>query len=340
MRSKYSRCLLVFVCLSAALLLPAGAESSETTKLVEIDGKTITREQLDTFFNAYFYRPDVREKLASLPDFQKEAVIARGRSQALDKLVERRLLLSAAEERFLTNDQVSQIVDKLTENRVEEIRSRTQSWVGFVRQLHERDVSLEDWKTYLRETILIQNFIHEETQASRRIRPVEMRRYYQEHRDQFRQPRRIVYRQILVDPEQCEKPGNEEDLARQIRQKLLNGASFARLAEKYSLDRDQTEGGLHRVEAPKNKPEWMPPAVDGLKPGEISEVHKTQAGCSIARLEKIIPARVAPYEEAQDSIRKRLLENRQRTAREKLIKELRENAQVKVLPEGREILGS
>lgn len=317
----------------------AGAEP-EAKRLVQIDGKAITREELDTFFNAFFYHDEMRQKVARLPDFQQEAILARGRSQALSELIRRQLLLDAAKEQFLKDGRVEALVKDLTQKRIEEIKRNAGSHVSFVQSLHRRGLSLRGWKEFIRETILIQNFIWEKTEVNTRIRPVEMRRYYREHRDQFRRPRQILYRMIVVDPEHCEKAEDEEDLAQKIHWKLSEGADFAQLADKYSLDRDRREGGLHKVEVPEDDPGWMPSICRGLSPGEISEVQKTSAGCSIARLEEIIPARTVRYEDVQKEIHQRLLTSRRRQAQERLVEELRNEAHVRVLPAGKEMLGS
>lgn len=324
----------------SAAPVSVGGTETEGKSLVRIDGRPITHEELDTFFKAFFYRQEVRERVARLPEYQQEAVLARGRSKALTELIHRRLLLDAAEEQFLKNERTSALVEKLTEKRAEEMKKKAGSHVAFVQDLHARGLSLRRWRRFLRETILIQNYMWEKTKVNTRVRPVEMRRYYREHKDQFRRARQIVYRMIIVDPDKCKGTGTEEALAEQIHRQLSRGADFAQLAETYSLDRDRTEGGLRRVEAPEDDPDWVPSICRGLEPGEVSEVQETAAGCCIARLEDIIPASAPPFEEVQEDIHQRLLSNRRRQAQEKLLKELREQAHVKVLPAGREMLGS
>ncbi len=335
---------IVAVCAVTALVLAtpviAAETASEAPPLVKIDGENITQQDLDTFFHAFFYRKDVRKKLSSLPEFRRKAIIARGKGKALKKLIQRKLLLSAARQRFVKNDKIEKVIDTMTDNRLEQIKNSVDSWVGFVKDLHERDVSLREWKNLLRESILIQNFVHRETRDSIRIRPVEVKRYYENHRQNYTRPRTIIYRLLVVDPDTCDKSTSPEEMARHIRKKVADGADFARLAEKYSINRNDTQGGLKRVEVPDNKPNWMPPVVQGLKPGELSTVQKTDSGYSIARLEKILPAGPKPYKEVQNQIQKRLRKNRRRQVRKKLLKRLRQDANVEILPAGKELIGS
>jgi hypothetical protein len=339
MKHLYSAVFLAVVSLTgmAAPVLGAGEQG---TILVQVDGEPITQKQLDTFFNAFFYNERVRQRVQKLPEYQKEAVLARGRSKALGEMIHRRLLLDAAEERFMKDDKIAEVVERLTRKRTEELKKEARSEVEFVQGLHQRGLSLRQWREYVRETILIQNYLWEKTRSRSRVRPVEVRRYYREHKDQFRRPREIVYRMIIIDPDKCDNPDDERALAMKIRRKLEKGADFAALAERYSLDRDRTEGGLRRVEVPEDDPGWVPAVCEGLSEGEISDVQKTAAGCSIAQLEKIVPAHVAPFEEVQDQIRKRLIDNKRRDARKKLIEQLRKEAHIKVLPPAQDMVGS
>ena len=342
MSKKYVYVFLCVFCLSRFLAAPLEAEEAQDTgeQLANIDGQPITREELETFFNAFFDTRKIKEKIRELPDYQQEAVMARGRSKAFQELVRRRLLLDAAREEFTKNKRIQNVVDKLTEERAERMRKAAGSHIAFMKDLHDRGLSLERWKEYVRETILIQNYLYKETNMKSRVRPSTMRRYYEENKQQFQKPRTIVYRMILIDPDKCREGEKEQGLARRIRERLHDGAEFARVAEEYSIDRDRTEGGLHRVEAPESDSGWLPPACRGLEPGEISPVQHTESGCRITKLERIIPARVAPFKDVQEDIRRRLLKNRRREARKQLVQSLRQEATVEILPPGKEIIGS
>lgn len=320
----------------------AGAGSAASgpdpdAELARVGGHTITGEELTTFFKAFFLREEAARRVRDLPLLQRRQVLSRGRAQALRRLIERRALLQKVRPRFEEHPGVLEEVDRLVEERLRRAARESGSMVALMRQLHERGVSLGQWKDFMAETIMIQQYLWDRVESEVRVRPEQIRRYWRRHREEFRRPRQVLYRLIVVDPAGTETEQERRARAESIRRRIAEGASFAEMAEKHSLDRDRTEGGLRKVQAPEG---WLPPVCRGLEPGQLSEVLKTEAGFCIARLEEIRPARVPPFEEVQEEVRRRLVEQARSREQRRAIRELRQEASVTILPAGRKLLGS
>ncbi|MBS3763294.1 MAG: peptidylprolyl isomerase [Planctomycetes bacterium] len=313
--------------------------AEDSNKLARVHSHVIDREEMETFLNGFMMQDSLRRKLGSMPEVQRQQVLAQGRRRALEQLIERYLLLEAAHEELESNEKFRDVIDKVVDRRFGQLRETMGSLISVVRKLHDRGLSVEEWKEFMRQLVWIQNYVWKQTRIDRRVRPNEVRRYYRCNRESFRRPQRIVYRAILVDPAGCQTKEEEKEKANEILDKLQDGGDFAKLAEKYSLDRDETEGGLREVKAPKSDPDWMPPLCEGLQVGEISAVQETAAGFCIAKLEKVIPTHIPAFETLQNEIREKLAKQKRKETREEILKDLIEKGNVKLFPAGRTILG-
>jgi peptidyl-prolyl cis-trans isomerase D len=146
----------------------------------------------------------------------------------------------------------------------------------------------------------------------------EMEGYYQEHKDDFKEPEEVCASHILVKVKASpEAEGHADAEARKIAEGLLAqvkaGGELAALARKSSEDKGSATGGGdlgcfgrgHMVAAFEN-------AAFSLKPGEVSELVKTDFGYHIikigSRREETIPA----LSQVKDRIRQTLLSQRAR----------------------------
>ena len=131
----------------------------------------------------------------------------------------------------------------------------------------------------------------------------DLRRLYSQNLDSFRTPERVKVRHILLKTDG--KPASEEpkikakaeDLLKQIR----GGADFAALAKKNSEDTGSAVNGGAMpdwVTRGQTVPEFEKAAFS-LKPGQTSDLVKTQYGYHIIQVLQHEDARLQPFEEAK-----------------------------------------
>ena len=134
----------------------------------------------------------------------------------------------------------------------------------------------------------------------------DLRRMYSQNLDSFRTPERVKVRHILLKTEG--KPASEEpkikaqaeDLLKQIR----GGADFAALAKKNSEDTGSAANGGEYpgwVTRGQTVPEFEKAAFS-LKPGQTSDLVKTQYGYHIIQVLQHEDARLRPFEEAKSEL--------------------------------------
>src|ERR1039457_6851922 len=134
----------------------------------------------------------------------------------------------------------------------------------------------------------------------------DLRRMYSQNQDSFRTPERVKVRHILLKTDG--KPASEEpkikakaeDLLKQIR----GGADFAALAKKNSEDTGSAASGGEYpgfVTRGQTVPEFEKAAFS-LKPGQTSDLVKTQYGYHIIQVLQHEDARLRPFEEAKGEL--------------------------------------
>jgi peptidyl-prolyl cis-trans isomerase D len=133
----------------------------------------------------------------------------------------------------------------------------------------------------------------------------DLQRMYTQNRDQFRTGDTVDLRHILLKTEG--KPPADDAKIRAQAQDLLKqikgGANFAELAKKYSEDPGSAaKGGEYDgVTHGQMVPEFDRAAF-ALKPGEISDVVKTQYGYHIIQVIRKQEARLKPFEEVKGEL--------------------------------------
>ena len=228
-------------------------------------------------------------------------------------------------------------MEVLAERQFERLSERVGSRMRLQHMLSEQGLTVAEFKLRRAEDLLVNRLLIDEVYDRVHVTPGEIRAYYGEHRDEFRLPRKIVYRQIFLPVVSREREASGRELAEDLRRKILAGEDFAELADEYSADAERYPGGLHEVSVPEEQGDWLPPAVQGLEPGQVSEVREVSGGFAIVRLEEISPAHVQPFRQVQSAIRERLLEEAKMAAYDNYVKRLREQAVIIEYPAASEL---
>jgi len=332
------------------LLLPCGGvagalrtagdqtQSHRDEPLATVGEHVITRRELEVYVQVFCVPDEVRDNMDELPPKEREEFYSYQRSEALPELIERHLMLAGARKSYPNRAALDKALKAIVQKHVRETMER----LGGPMRLHEwlraRGLRREEWKGLVADTVLLQDYEEWKINSRVHVSPEEITGYYEEHKEEFRRPSRVIYRAIVVDPAGCSTPEEERARAETILESIARGADFAEAAEEHSLDRDSTEGGLREVEAPLDEPDWLPPVCRGLESGQVSGVQRTGAGCVIAKLEQVVPSHVPPFEQAQGEIERALRERKAAELRSKLILQLHKAVPVQCTPAGEELM--
>ena len=124
---------------------------------------------------------------------------------------------------------------------------------------------------------------------------------YRANAEKFVTPEQVRVRHILIDARSCEA---EKQSAQLLEQARAPGADFVALAQQHSQDPGSARrgGDLGFFERGKMAPEFDKAAFSLTRPGEVSDVVRTQFGYHIIRLEERRPASREPFEKVRDPL--------------------------------------
>ena len=114
------------------------------------------------------------------------------------------------------------------------IRSKYPDDFAFRRALADENLALEAWKKDLEFTLLQKKIFAKITAGASEPTETELKDYYEDHKASFQQNARVRLRQVVLE---------KEDDAKRIYEELSNGADMAKIAKKYSVAPESSNGG-------------------------------------------------------------------------------------------------
>lgn len=151
--------------------------------------------------------------------------------------------------------------------------------------------------------------------------PVEIRAYYDAHRDRYTRPERIHLRQILV----AEREEAEGAMAA-----LDAGEDFVAVSARLSQDPRAELGGDQGWLGREDLPQMFAGVLDALAPGEHSDIVEADYGYHIFQVVARAPADVVPFDEAEPEIRRDLHRGRVDALLDGFVEEARNRFRVAV----------
>lgn len=152
----------------------------------------------------------------------------------------------------------------------------------------------------------------------------ELKTYYDKNLKEFRQPKKVRARHILL---------KDKKQAEEIRQRLLKGEDFATLAKKFSTGPSKSRGGDLGFFTKEQMVKEFSDMAFSLKPKEISPVVKTKFGYHIIRVDEIKEGRQQSFDEVKDSLRNKIRAERKNKYFNSFVSELRKQTKVETHPE-------
>lgn len=166
-----------------------------------------------------------------------------------------------------------------------------------------------------------------------RVSDEDVKKLYDERYGSAKPGERIRVLHILIAVPKDAPPAAREQahtVAVKIRDQARQAGDFAGLARKYSAAPTAQQGGL-TVFREKDAPPAIKAAIEGLSPGEITDVIENAHGDNIFQfLDRFDPASV-PYEQVADKLRAELIERRTMPEFEKWMTEVRKGRYIEVV---------
>ncbi len=226
----------------------------------------------------------------------------------------------------VSEDQFKLILDNLkTQNKIENDEQ-------LVAALKQENMTMADLRKNLERTVIAQRVQQAEVFGRVAITDEEAHKYYDTHMAEFTTPASVMLREILVsvpsDARGVNAAANDAAKARaeEIRKRAAAGEPFDTLSAEVSDSASKANGGLI---GPLNVSDLSPDfrkVIEALKPGEMTQVIRTQRGYQILKLESTTPTKILEFEKARDQISDRVFTDKRRDEFEKYLVKLRAQA--------------
>ena len=275
--------------------------------------------------------PEIRERVKASADESEMQALYRA---ALDTLIERRLILKAADAKkmeipeWVIDNQIREIVHDMfggDMNRLEEELSRSK-------------IPMTEYRNTIKEDITVRGMRQQMIEQYVTATPAAMRKEYREHPERYRQASKVSVRVILLKP-----PTPGDGLASigtrwmQIGEELAKGEDFADMAIKYSADSHAQEGGLWKDVNPEEafRPEIVA-EIAKLEIGKVSKMIDLDGWGFIVKKEAETGAKTMSFEEAYEKISFTVRNAAAKKAYDEWIARLKDDAFIKVYPPPKE----
>jgi len=298
------RCLLHFLCLILIFIVGCGLLSEDKENIVLVVGSSkITTDQIKR--DLEFIGGGV-----AIPENPEEGI----RDKLLKRLIDHYLILEYGKENNIT---VSE--DELTAA-LNEIKAGYKG-EAFEESLLRGYVDFEEWKGRFRDRLLVGKIIEKVTKSVPYPSYEDMKRYYEENREQFRCPKMVEFRQIVT---------RTKEEAQDVLDRLNQGEDMGELARKYSVAPEAQQSGRVGWVGKEHLEESMAEVLFSLPQGRISPIVNTPYGYHIFEVLSVRSEGFKDITEVVSDIESTLLRKRQASAFKSWLKDLKRHSTVKV----------
>jgi peptidyl-prolyl cis-trans isomerase SurA len=317
--------------LAAVLLTAANPLKAEVIEqvLVKVNGDIVSKTEFEQRqVSALSSRPELA-KVAS-NSFELQKAIAEITPDLILEAVDELLLIQRAMELnyALGDTQYKEILDniKKSNNMTDEAQ--------FQAALKQEGLTEAELRRNIERNMRVEQVQRTEVTAKISVTDEEAREYYEAHRSEFTTPSEVMLREILIEVPTSERGVNvaQDDEAKaraeEVRQRLLKGEPFPRLAAEVSTSPSKANGGLI---GPIHMDELAPQLqelLNKLKVGDVADVVRTTRGYQILKLESRTEVKGRTFEEARNDIGRRVIEGKSRAALQRYLDELRAKATI------------
>ena len=257
------------------------------------------------------------------------------RASAIKDLIDRQLILQEFKKKQFT------IPPYVVEDRVQAIIREEFGGdrSAFVRTLQAQGYTMTKFKEVETEKIIIQAMRQANVKEDFVISPVQIQRYYDKNRLAYATPEQVKLRMIIlregasgsdIDPGAA-APESKRAMAEEIRQRLVSGADFSRMAQMYSEDPGTQEVGGDWGWIERNTlNEALTKVAFSLSAGQVSPVVQIGETYYILMVEARKNAAVKPITEVRDEIERNLIQQERMKALQRWLDTLRAKAYIKI----------
>lgn len=269
---------MLLIAMILSLTACSGDKKDNGTDLVKVGDTVINESQLDQYMEMTAYLTGI--DLTQLPEESMKGI----KSQVLDDLIS----LECIRQYYAGKE--DKILPDTIEADFKKFMDQTKDTDTVKSFLKEKKISDETLERFYYDQYYSKAFV-DETQAGMKNLDNDAKSYYEANKESFKVDE-VTASHILA---------KEEATAKEVQAKLQAGEKFEDLAKEYSIDSSAANGGSLGTFGRGQMVTEFENAAFALKPGEISDIVKTQFGYHIIKVTDKNQG-TKTYEDAKDSI--------------------------------------
>jgi peptidyl-prolyl cis-trans isomerase SurA len=324
---KLERFVVVALLLSA--VATARAEIIEQI-LVKVNGEIFTKSDLEQRQVAVLRQRGQASDLKNDPgNAQLRQALDEVTPQILVDAVDEMLIVQRGKELGyrLGDEQFKSVLDNIKkENKME-------SEEQFQAALKAENMTLADLRRNLERQMIQQRVQQNEVLGKIGVTDDEAKRYYDAHLHEFTTAPSVTLREILVAVPADSKGVNvaaddaAKEKAEEIRKRVTTGGeSFEKLAADASDSPSKANAGLIGPLSVNDISPELRKLIEAMKPGDVSELVRTQRGYQILKLEAMTKSETMTLEQAREQISERVFTDKRKAEFQKYLEKLRAQA--------------
>jgi peptidyl-prolyl cis-trans isomerase SurA len=253
--------------------------------------------------------------------------LERAYENTLDSLIERELILS-----YFEGQKQFVLPDSVVDSRIDEIvRNKFNNNRAELRKvLDEEGMTFEEWRKNYKNSLIVALLREKEVDSKVVVSPLAIREAYEKADGKYSVPEQLEIRAIVINrrgsPKEAELKLKQ---AENIRQRVLAGESFEKLAREASEDKKAAEGGYWGWIDPDTRRLEIAEVLKKMSAGDISPVIPVNDDLYIFKVEGRKNSAIVPFETVQESIRNELYKKELWRLYNEWIERLKKNAYIK-----------
>ncbi len=298
--------------------------------LVKVNGEIFTKSDLEQRQVAALRQKGQQIDLKSDPnDEQLRKALDEVTPQILVDAVDEMLVVQRGRELGykLSDEQFKGVLDNIKKENKMETEEQFQA------ALKAENMTMADLRRNLERQMIYQRVQQNEVLGKIGVTSEEAQAYYETHLKEFTTSPSVTLREILVavtgDTKGLNVAVDEAAQARAeaIRTRVTSGGeNFEKLAAEISDSPSKANAGLIGPLSVNDISPDLRKLIEGMKPGNVSEVVRNSRGYQILRLETVTPTQTMTLEQARDQISERVFTDKRRKEFQKYLEKLRAQA--------------
>ena len=296
--------------------------------ICKVNGDIITRSDLE------------RDRRDAENEFRHEGLSGRNLQDAVDSAM-RNELRQRIDQLLLVQKgkELDLKVDADLAKQIAQIQRKTgiadpEKFQEYVKE--QRGMSYEDYKSELKNSILVDRVIRQEVSSTIKIKREEQEKYYNEHKNEFQRQERVFLAKLFVSTEGKDAAGvaAAERKAKDLVARARRGEKFGDLVQTNSDDANAANGGdmppFEKGQLAKN----IEDAIWNQPKGYVTDPFKLNdpAGFYIFKVQDHQKAGLAEFEEVQLEIENKLFGPKMDPALRAYLTKLRQEAYLQIKP--------